>query len=89
MAVSAGMELMKALATKLKRAYRRIYGHVHLHWWTRFVHPDFYQAHFEAVETLLRDIGYIDKSDAVDRTPYLKREADRLKELEKAAEALG
>jgi hypothetical protein len=76
----------------LKRAYRRIYGHIHLHWWTRFVHPDFYQAHFEAIEQLLRDTGYpdwrvFDRTDIIDRAPYLKKEADRLKELEKEAEA--
>ena len=41
----------------------------------------------EAEQQLLRDIGYIDKSDAVDRTPYLKKEEERLKALQEDLQA--
>ena len=94
MAVSAGMELMKALANKLKKVYYRTSSYLYFQVYLYYVHPDQYIAHFEAIETLLRDLGcpdwrVFDRTEPIDRTPYLKKEADRLKELEKEAEALG
>ena len=57
------MHFMKALAKSLLKLRAEIYWE----WYLPIFRPTLYRIHCEAIQTLLRDVGYVDRADSQNR----------------------
>ena len=53
---------IKSLGENIRRQWNRLNAWFHLDVYIRYFRPGLYRVHSEAIQTLLRDIGYVDRT---------------------------